>query len=183
MHRPFLYVHPLVQFPNAPLYRAISIIAPRLWNDLTPELRTFFLPPPSPFPITNHHLHPASLFNTPGLPTQKLYCHLFKSSYPDSSDHSSFHSYYKWHPPSQLLCLLWPFGNRTWTYHRLPFGQPLLFVAALVNKLVPCAWLWVALYKFWDYDYATYRPMKVSYISRGYINTRRDTIWLYTGLE
>src|SRR6218665_2500435 len=27
--------------------RAISVTAPRLWNDLPPELRTFSLPPPS----------------------------------------------------------------------------------------------------------------------------------------
>jgi len=31
--------------------------------------------------------------------------------------------------------------NRTWAYPGLPFRQPLWFVEALVNKLVPCAWL------------------------------------------
>jgi len=36
----------------------------------------------------------------------------------------------------------WFFGNRTWAYHGLLFGNPLWFDAALVNKLVHyCAWL------------------------------------------
>src|SRR6218665_1152842 len=37
--------------------RAISITAPRLWNDLPPELRTISSPPPPSLPITRHHLH------------------------------------------------------------------------------------------------------------------------------
>src|SRR6218665_2859144 len=37
--------------------KAISITAPRLWNDLPPELRTISLPPPPSLPITRHHLH------------------------------------------------------------------------------------------------------------------------------
>ena len=46
--------------------------------------------------------------------------------------------------PSTLTAThhLWPFGNRTWAYHGLTFGQPLWFVAVLVIKLVPwCIWL------------------------------------------
>src|SRR6218665_1353398 len=39
--------------------RAIVITAPRLWNELPPELRTFSLPPPSSSQITKHQLHPA----------------------------------------------------------------------------------------------------------------------------
>src|SRR6218665_3642992 len=42
-----------LMFPNG----AISITAPRLWNDLPPELRTISLPPPPSLPITRHHLH------------------------------------------------------------------------------------------------------------------------------
>jgi len=45
--------------------RAISITAPRRWNnDLPPELRTISLPSPPLLPITRHHLHPAPLFIT-----------------------------------------------------------------------------------------------------------------------
>jgi len=38
----------------------------------------------------------------------------------------------------QCLCLLWPSGDRTWTYHGLLFGQTLWINAALVIQLVPC---------------------------------------------
>src|SRR6218665_212056 len=52
--------------------RAISITAPRLWDDLElpPELRTISLPPPPSLPMTRHHLHPAplGLSVTSGLP-------------------------------------------------------------------------------------------------------------------
>jgi len=41
-----------------------------------------------------------------------------------------------------ILCLLWPFENRTWAYLGLQSGKPLLFVAVLVNKLVPW-WAWL----------------------------------------
>src|SRR6218665_3294064 len=44
--------------------RAISITAPRLWNDLPPELRTISSPPPPSLPITTH---PPPLSVTPGL--------------------------------------------------------------------------------------------------------------------
>src|SRR6218665_48753 len=49
--------------------RAISITAPRLWNDLPPELRTFSLPPSTSLQIIKHHLHHAPLSVTPGLST------------------------------------------------------------------------------------------------------------------
>src|SRR6218665_1945481 len=49
--------------------RAISITAPRLWNDLPPELRTISSPPPPSLPFTRHHLHPP-LSITPGPSTQ-----------------------------------------------------------------------------------------------------------------
>src|SRR6218665_625849 len=44
---------------------AISITAPRLWNDPPPEL-TISLPPPPSLCITTHHLHPPPLSVTPG---------------------------------------------------------------------------------------------------------------------
>src|SRR6218665_4113829 len=47
--------------------RAISVTAPRLWNDLPPELRTFSLPPPSSLQIIKHHLTHAPLSVPPGL--------------------------------------------------------------------------------------------------------------------
>ena len=50
--------------------RAISITAPRLWNDLLPELHTISLPSPPSMPITRHHLHPALLSVTPWPSTQ-----------------------------------------------------------------------------------------------------------------
>jgi len=37
----------------------------------------------------------------------------------------------------------------TWASHRLYFGQPLWFDAALVNKLVPCAWLSSGALEIW----------------------------------
>src|SRR6218665_855493 len=68
--------------------RAISITAPRLWNDLPPELRTIFSPPPPSLPITRHHLHLPPLSVTPRTFHSKLKSHLFNLSYPDPSDHS-----------------------------------------------------------------------------------------------
>ena len=88
--------------------------------------------------------------------TTKTYAHshLFKISYPDSSDHPFSHSRPKRHPsPYQLMSSL-TLGKRTWAYHGLPFEQPLWSVAPLENKLVPCAWLLSGtLWTFWDYDY------------------------------
>src|SRR6218665_3686301 len=53
------------------LNRAISITAPRRWNnDLPPELRTISLPSPPLLPITIHHLHPDPLSITPRPSTQ-----------------------------------------------------------------------------------------------------------------
>ena len=81
--------------------RAISITAPRLWNDLPPELRTFSLPPPSSSQITKHHLHPAEpapLSVTPRTFHSKLKFHLFKHYYPDSPDPLSPHPPPKLHP-------------------------------------------------------------------------------------
>src|SRR6218665_2266006 len=65
--------------------QAISITAPRLWNDLPPQLRTISLPPPPSLPITRH-LPPLSV--TIRAFHSKLKCHLFEHSYPDPSDHS-----------------------------------------------------------------------------------------------
>src|SRR6218665_3195360 len=50
--------------------RAISVTAPRLWNDLPSDLRTFSLPPPSSLQSIKHHLHHAPLSVTPGLSTR-----------------------------------------------------------------------------------------------------------------
>src|SRR6218665_113516 len=50
--------------------RAISVTAPRLWNDLPPELLTFSLPPPSSLQIIKHHLQHAPLSVTPGFSTR-----------------------------------------------------------------------------------------------------------------
>src|ERR1043165_3258342 len=49
--------------------RTISITAPRLWNDLPPELRSFSAPPPSSS-ITHHTLPQAPLSITPRLFTR-----------------------------------------------------------------------------------------------------------------
>jgi len=46
--------------------RAISITAPRLWNDLPPELRTIPLPPPPSLLITTHP--PPLSITDPGFP-------------------------------------------------------------------------------------------------------------------
>src|SRR6218665_4161810 len=45
--------------------RAISVTAPRLWNDLPPELRTISSPPPPSLPTTRHHIHPAPISISP----------------------------------------------------------------------------------------------------------------------
>ena len=51
--------------------RAISITAPRLWNNLPPELCALSLPPPSSLQITKHHLLPGPLSVTPsGFPLE-----------------------------------------------------------------------------------------------------------------
>ena len=46
--------------------------------------------------------------------------------------------------------LLSPSGNRTWASHGLFSGKPLWFDAALVNKLVPCAWLLSGALEVWS---------------------------------
>src|SRR6218665_847039 len=73
--------------------RAISITAPRLWNDLPPELRTISSPPPPSLPITRlrHHFHLPPLSVTPRTFHSKLKSHLFNLSYPDPSDPSTPH--------------------------------------------------------------------------------------------
>ena len=63
LSRPPVTTH--LKFSN----RAISNTAPRLWNDLPPEFRTFSVPPPSS-PITHHHLPQAPLSITPRLSTR-----------------------------------------------------------------------------------------------------------------
>src|SRR6218665_387702 len=79
--QPALPDHPAVSpflDPRSPLVityltfskRAISVTAPRLWNDLPSELRTFSLPPPSSLQIIKHHLQHAPLSVTPGLSTR-----------------------------------------------------------------------------------------------------------------
>src|SRR6218665_3269214 len=78
---------------------AISVTAPRLWNDLPPELSTFSLPPPSSLQSIKHHLHHAPLSVTPRAFHSKLKSHLFKLSFPDSPDSISSHSSPKLHPP------------------------------------------------------------------------------------
>src|SRR6218665_1993454 len=79
--------------------RAISVTAPRLWNDLPPELRTFSLPQPSSLQIIKHHLQHAPLSVPPRVFHSKLKSHLFKLSFPDSPDSISSHSPPKLHPP------------------------------------------------------------------------------------
>src|SRR6218665_265877 len=49
--------------------RAISITAPRLWNDLPSELHTISLHPPPSLPIIGHHFHLAP----PGASIQLVY--------------------------------------------------------------------------------------------------------------
>ena len=79
--------------------RAISVSAPRLWNDLSSDLRTFSLPPPSSLQSIEHHLHHAPLSVIPRAFHSKLKSHLFKLSFPDSPDSISSHSSPKLHPP------------------------------------------------------------------------------------
>src|SRR6218665_3206852 len=79
--------------------RALSVTAPRLWNDLPPEVRTFSLPPPSSLQIIKHHLQHAPLSVIPRAFHSKLKSHLFKLSFPDSPDSISSHSPPKLHPP------------------------------------------------------------------------------------
>src|SRR6218665_3269924 len=86
-------VIPHLFFPSG----AISITAPRLWNDLSPELRTISSPPPPSLPITRHHLPLPPLSVTPRAFHSKLKSHLFNHSYPDPSDHSPSPS--QQHPP------------------------------------------------------------------------------------
>ena len=134
LSRPPVTTH--LKFSN----RAISNTAPRLWNDLPPEFRTFSVPQPSS-PITHHHPHQAPLSITAKAFHSKLKSLLFKNSYPDSTDHLPSNSRPKRHPPYQLLWPLWSSGNRTRTSSYYSFGQPFWLDAALVNKLVLCAWL------------------------------------------
>src|SRR6218665_1263463 len=54
--------------------RAISVTAPRLWNDPPPT-------PVSPLPMKNHHLRPISLSPFRSFHSKQK-CHLFKNSYP-----------------------------------------------------------------------------------------------------
>ena len=57
----------------------IYITAPRLWNDLPPELRTLYLPLPS-LPVIKHHLHPTPQSITPRAFYSKLKCYPIKNS-------------------------------------------------------------------------------------------------------
>src|SRR5688572_22750538 len=83
-------------FANVTCY--ISNTAPRLWNDLPPEFRTFSVPQPSS-PITHPHLHQAPLSITAKAFHSKQKSLLFKNSYPDSTDHLPSNSRPKRHPP------------------------------------------------------------------------------------
>jgi hypothetical protein len=65
--------------------RAISYTAPRLWNDLPLDFRKFSILPSSS-PIIHSHLPHAPLLITPRAFHSKLKSHLFRKSYPDSSD-------------------------------------------------------------------------------------------------
>jgi len=78
--------------------RAISNSAPRLWNDLPAEFRSFSVPPPSLL-ITHHHLPQAPLSITPRAFHSKLKTLLFKNSYPASSDPPPSNSRLRRHPP------------------------------------------------------------------------------------
>src|SRR6218665_2607088 len=79
--------------------RAISVTAPRLWNYLPPELRTFSLPQPASLQIIKHHPHHAPLSVNLRAFHSKLKSHLFKLPFPDSPDSISSHSSPKLHPP------------------------------------------------------------------------------------
>jgi len=65
---------------------------------------------------------------TPKVFHLKLKCHLFKNSYPDSSDPLSSHSLPKLHPPKSYSASS---GNRTLTSHGLRlFTTPLIWCSA-----------------------------------------------------
>ena len=78
--------------------RAISISAPRLWNDLPPEFRSFSVPSSS-FLITHHNLPQAPLSITPRAFHSKLKTLLFTISYPISTDPPPSNSRPRRHPP------------------------------------------------------------------------------------
>ena len=115
--------------------RAISITAPRRWNDLPPELRTISSPPPPSLQITRHHLPPPPLSATPGLPLKiKMSSLQTLLSWPIWSFNFS-----TWRTPT-LIATLSPPGILEIGSELLltpPLENPLWFVAALVNKLVP----------------------------------------------
>jgi len=108
--------------------RVISITAPRLRNDLSPELRTIFFKSTTVIAITRHHLHPCSSSypSPPGPSTQNLNVDYSKTPTPThliiylpnlNDIHLNSYSV-----PSDPL--------EIGSYHGLPFGQPLWFVAA-----------------------------------------------------
>ena len=76
---------------------AISITAPRLCNDLPPDLRTMILLTPPPLPLARHHLHQLLYPSPPGLPLKIKMPSLQKISSSGSSDYPPFQS--KRHPP------------------------------------------------------------------------------------
>jgi len=94
--------------------RVISITAPRLWNDLLPELRTFSFPTP-PLPLTHHHLPSALPSISPRAfhtklksdlsRTHALTCPLLRVPTHILIDTSLKRYMY-------VLCLLWPSGHR-----------------------------------------------------------------------
>ena len=92
LSRPPVTTH--LKFSN----RAISNTAPRLWNDLPPEFRTFSVPPLSS-PIIHHHLPQAPPSINPKAFRSKIKSFLFKNSYPDSSDPVPSNPRPKRHPP------------------------------------------------------------------------------------
>ena len=138
---------------TAPLISVISVTAPRLWNDLPPELRIFSLPPPSSLQIINHHLHHAPLSVTPGLSTRNWssnsskslsLTHLILFLPTRLLNYTRLNAYNLppltfWQPdlsfPRTILWktpLIWrilsPSGNRTWASHGLFFEKtPLIW--------------------------------------------------------
>ena len=131
--------------------RAISINTPCLWNDLhvhvayhlNSELllylhhRHFFTPTTV---IANRKTSSSSgsSIRHPRAFHSKLKCHLFKPSYPDPSDHPLSSSE---RHPCTLTAILSPPGILEIGPEILltPLWKvPILYVAALVNKLVPC---------------------------------------------
>ena len=130
--------------------RTISITALRPWNLHVIWNRTYSLPPPSSSQIIKHHLHSAPLSVTPGfqLETQELLLnltHLILFLPTLRLNYTRLNAYSL--PP--LTCCMATGPEPPTDYS---FGQVDLTQSSWISWCLALDF-WVALYKFWDYDY------------------------------